>query len=430
MAEAVWTPVALTIAAVTAVAGGLGLVTAAKNGRKAIGSARVPVVVVIGGAFAGIATIGRLKQLLGARVKVVLVEEREGFFLAVHSKDAILHPEKMGGLWLGFSLFWSAGPDEVVRGRAARLGEGSVELEDGREVAFDYAVVATGTWSPPPGKVLATTRAEAVEEAQGLYGALATARDIVVVGGGQVGVELAAELATRLTRARGSSGGDVRVTLVHRGERLLSGMVGVNDEFRKRVQQELEAIPNVRVLVGQRVEGLVLGEEAGARNGWSAGGRRVLRTSAGEEVEADVVFLTTGNRANSEAVRDGAGGAAAVDGFGHVVTDASGRVVGSGSGGDGYGGRVFAAGDVAGLDEVKLASRAYQQGRLVAGNIAQLIRAEEAAAAASAASEQDSKAPLLEPKLAEYKAAPQRMRKVELGGRGRVLYAFGYVVKL
>ncbi|KAJ1563562.1 hypothetical protein HK405_001608, partial [Cladochytrium tenue] len=158
MADAVWTPVALTIAAVTAVAGGLGLVTAAKNGRKAIGGARVPVVVVIGGAFAGIATIGRLKQLLGARVKVVLVEEREGFFLAVHSKDAILHPEKMGGLWLGFSLFWSAGPDEVVRGRAARLGEGSVELEDGREVAFDYAVVATGTWSPPPGKVLATTR--------------------------------------------------------------------------------------------------------------------------------------------------------------------------------------------------------------------------------------------------------------------------------
>ncbi|KAJ1553995.1 hypothetical protein HK405_006303 [Cladochytrium tenue] len=301
----------------------------------------------------------------------------------------------------------AAWPNEAsaarVRGRAVSISDDRVELADGTVIPFDYAVVATGTWNPPPGKARSLTRADGAREAAELYAALGRARSVAVVGGGQVGVELAAELSSKRP--------DLHVTLVHRSGELLSRMAGSSSAFRARVRTELEKLPNLQLALGRTVAGGALGVGAAADDGVRLTPQTLrLRTADGgaeEEVQADVTFLTTGNRPNSDFVVRGLG-TGAVDAGGYVVTGPDGRLPGHA--------RLFAAGDVSTLDATKKVHPARAQAQLVAGNIVALVEAANRGTG--------------DVRLAEYSAQVPNRRKVKLGSHGTVFEAFGFVAKM
>lgn len=210
-----------------------------------------------------------------------------------------------------------------VRACATSIGMDTVQLDDGRHLPYDVLLVATGaihafsvlTPQLSPGTLLSPS--DALKERRSYLrktgDSILAARSVLVIGGGPVGTELAADIAS-FSQQRGS---DVRVTLVDSNDKLMPG-------YPRSIAQKLrDKLANLRVKV-------ILGHHAvAAGNGvWELRGN-------GKRLEADIVLTTTGVTPcagnifgeGSESVRDG-----------WVRTDRFGRVIGCR-------GDVFAAGD-------------------------------------------------------------------------------------
>lgn len=210
-----------------------------------------------------------------------------------------------------------------VRARATSICMDTVGLDDGRQLPYDVLLVATGArtafapltphLSPgtelPPSEAL-TERRNFLRETGD---AILSARSVLVIGGGPVGTELAADVAAYAQQR----GRDVRVTLVDSNDKLMPG-------YPRSIAQKLrDKLVNLRVKV-------ILGQHAVQtdKGGWELRGN-------GKRLEADIVLTATGVSPcagsifgeDSECVRDG-----------WVRTDRFGRVIGCR-------GDVFAAGD-------------------------------------------------------------------------------------
>lgn len=110
--------------------------------------------------------------------------------------------------------------------------------------SYDYFVAATGLRRVWPVVPQSLTYKQYLLEAERQINAVASARNgVVVVGGGAVGVEMAAEL--KLSQP------NVRVTLVHSRDKLLSSE-GLSDECKDRALELLKEA-QVDVLMDHRV---------------------------------------------------------------------------------------------------------------------------------------------------------------------------------
>ncbi|MDX3612149.1 NAD(P)/FAD-dependent oxidoreductase [Streptomyces europaeiscabiei] len=137
-----------------------------------------------------------------------------------------------------------------------RLGDDVIALDTeartvltraGVRLSYDHLVLATGAHNrrlPVPGAELAGVHAlRSLDDALTIGRVLETARDVVVVGGGFIGLELA-----RVALDRGA-----RVTVVELADRLLSRAVSPELEPRLRERHERAG---VRVLTGTAVRAL------------------------------------------------------------------------------------------------------------------------------------------------------------------------------
>jgi len=112
------------------------------------------------------------------------------------------------------------------------------------QIPFAYCVVATGKkWMAP--NDIPDTRIEAIRDMKAYRERIAAAKNIVVIGGGAVGVELAGEIAS-------SFKGSKKVTLIHAQKKLINSTY--NEKFRDGLQKQLLAL-GVNMHLGDRVEG-------------------------------------------------------------------------------------------------------------------------------------------------------------------------------
>ena len=204
-----------------------------------------------------------------------------------------------------------------------RLGQGvtgidragrSIELGTGERLAYDTLVLATGSrvremQSLPmgaPGVFYMRT----LDDALGLRAALATATRIAIVGGGVIGMEIAA------VAAAGRS-----VTVIEAQPQVMARAASrpVSDFLEQRHRQ---AGVNLRL-------GVTVTEAQSASDG-----RWTLTLSDGSRVQADVVVVGIGVVPNVELAQR----AGLEVGFGGIVTDAFGRTSDP---------HIFAAGEVA-----------------------------------------------------------------------------------
>lgn len=160
-----------------------------------------PRVVVVGGSFAGLAAVRNLHRV----AEVTLVEPKEYF----EYTPGVLH-----------ALVGSSGAESIITTPLEECIGGATHLEgyfqglnalkksalvqhlDGSlvELEYDFVIVATGrSYAAPirPSYAALTTK-HRTQELEQLRAALRAAKAVTVRGGGLVGVELAAELATRL----------------------------------------------------------------------------------------------------------------------------------------------------------------------------------------------------------------------------------------
>ena len=317
---------------------------------------------VLGGGPAGYVAAGRAAQL-GAEVTLVEAREIGGTCLnrgCIPTKAMVagaqrLHAAREAGAFgvqtgpvsLDFSAFMArkdsvtaqlrdgvahllkARKVEVVAGRAALAGPGRLRLGDGRELAGDAVILASGSepvrmglfdWSDP--RLMTSDELVAIDHVPA---------SLLIVGGGVIGCEFASVFA-RLGTA---------VTVVEMLDQLLPG----EDQRVGRTLQQAFKKNGIAVHVKTAVEAAA-SSQAGV----------TVSLDGGRELTAARVLVAVGRRPLSAGMGYAEAGVE-LDARGFVVTDETCRTTLEG---------VFAAGDVAGPP--LLAHWAYHQGMIAAEN--------------------------------------------------------------
>ena len=222
-------------------------------------------ILIAGGGFAG----ARVAQdLVSAGFSnVTLVDRKDYFEVTYATLRGLIEPETLGQrARMKFADFITA---HFLQGEVSRLSEHAA-LVSGETIDFDYAVVATGSRY----KTLPLTKshqATALEDRHTEFDAwhrdLEAASDILILGGGAVGVELAGEIAhaypaqsvtlaegtsTLLGELRPKAGSIAKEQLQKLGVTvLLDTMLQANDELLVRadlVYRCLGLTPNTQLM--------------------------------------------------------------------------------------------------------------------------------------------------------------------------------------
>ncbi|KAA0020167.1 NAD(P)/FAD-dependent oxidoreductase [Antrihabitans cavernicola] len=147
-------------------------------------------VVVAGAGYAGTIAANRLAKKL-ADADITVVNPRVNFVERVR-----LHQQIAGTGSAATPLTEMLREDIAVHvGSVDKIGDGTVGLDDGTSIGFDYLVVAVGsTVTPLPGTVPVGTF-EGAERARTALAGLPAGAVVTVIGGGLTGIETAAEVA-------------------------------------------------------------------------------------------------------------------------------------------------------------------------------------------------------------------------------------------
>jgi len=263
-----------------------------------VGGVRAFDVVVVGGSSSGLAAaLTAARRYPEKKVAVVRREERALVPCAlpylIHTLDS---PQKA---FVADEVLSRAGVELVIAEvNSLRRKEGILVTSQG-EMGYERLILATGSLPLPPPfpggeKENVFVMRKELKHVERMRASLRRAGEVVIVGGGFVGVELAEELR------RAGKG----VTVVELLPRCLS------TGFDAEVSEEAERIlreEGVRILTGRRVKEVVGGERAEG-----------VRLEDGGELPADAVVVSVGTAPNVELARRaglelGPTGAVAVD---------------------------------------------------------------------------------------------------------------------
>ncbi|KAI0463975.1 hypothetical protein LJB42_002986 [Komagataella kurtzmanii] len=194
-------------------------------------------IVIVGAGSYGIALAKELAPLVESMADVVLVSDSEQviFLPSMVRLDAL---KNVSNLFVGLEGLLAKTKVKLVVDHVVNITKRGVQLEHTGLVQYDYLVIATGAvWDnsilPAPTYNGDTNSfpGEAIQEA----------RDIVIAGGGPLGVELAGEYASYFP---GKS-----VTLVHSREKLLND--SYLDKVRDRAFLQLHKL-GVKIILNRR----------------------------------------------------------------------------------------------------------------------------------------------------------------------------------
>jgi len=292
-------------------------------------------VLVIGGGWGGV----HCCQQLGRHgIKFTLVDLKSFLYHNFASVRAVVQPDLTEKLTFDYKTTFG---DSFVQGKVVQvdLVAGTASLHGGRVINFTKVVFATGAKGPFPGNTEQTEVAALVKEMSDAAAELEKAATVVVIGGGAVGTELAAEVRDTYK--------DKKITIIHSRQGLGSDSMG------QKLQDNLKAIcdsMNIEVRLGVRVTNL--GELTPNRCV-----SQVVKLDSGEEVAAEFVFTCIGMKMQTELSST----VFELSEMGEIKVLPDLRVVGQND--------AYAVGDCCDLKQEKMAAHAADQGTLVANNI-------------------------------------------------------------
>lgn len=174
------------------------------------------VVIVIGGSFAGILVAQRLAHTLPSGYRVIVVEKHSHFNYAFSFPRNSVLSGREHNAFITYDNIAAAAPDGVFQricDEASDITETHVHTVGGMSLSYDYLVIATGAAQPPPARLKARVKEDAIEELRGFQRRVAKADRIAVIGGGAVGIELATEIKEQYPGKK--------VSLIHSRQQLL-----------------------------------------------------------------------------------------------------------------------------------------------------------------------------------------------------------------
>jgi len=321
-------------------------------------------VVVLGGGFAG----ARVARSLAPYFDLVLVDDKDVWEFTPSVPHVVADPAAASRLALPHATYLCHGNARFVCGKALAVADdfvlvqpASAVLDDAAiKLGYDYLVIATGSryadLMPLSERVLPCSRVDRVAAAARAIVAGRVTR-AMVIGGGIVGVELAAELAEAYP--------DFEVTLAHSGDQLMSSSPSVPRAAAEYAERSL-SLSGVRLALGHRITALPQA---------APGAPHPLRLGAAGtdiEYESDMVFVATGLLPNTGFLSQPAAPGNAAP-LAHAL-DAKGFVTVTPALNLDSAPHVFALGDVAALPGEKLAQCAELMADVVSANISRLER--------------------------------------------------------
>ncbi|KAJ3033626.1 hypothetical protein HK097_004784 [Rhizophlyctis rosea] len=319
-------------------------------------------IVVIGGAWCAMRLAQAVRTTpLPKGYRLIIIDKNSHF----HYQFAFPRASVLDGfeneLFIPYTkLFRSANEGVVVTGTVTEITPTSVKLStvihefQSDTIPYQYLVYATGTQQTSPCYLAgANTKASGIAYLKAYQRKLADASKIVIIGGGAVGIELAAEIKEHFP--------EKEVTLVHSRERYL---LRYAPKLSQRVYEILDNI-GVRQILGERV--------SVPEGGFVEGKMTTLKLSkSGQEIESDLQIMCVGGKANS----------ALLTTLSPTIVDKCGRVKVKPTmqiEDDRYP-NVFAAGDVTNTEDPNSGGVAWKHGDVIYQNILKMIAAKESGA--------------------------------------------------
>lgn len=234
-------------------------------------------VIILGGGFAGCSLALTMSKRLEKDYEVILVDKK-GYFECIPSLPSIVaNPSHTLKIRSNHENFLK-GTTVIVAG-VSKLTDTCVYLDNGQEISnFDHLVIATGSYydlkklkieSPQCKVVNCTSSADILN----VYGSLLDAKNIVVIGSGPVGVEVAGELAVKLPTKN--------LHIVSSQKTFLERSCKAAHSY---VEKFFKQNPSVSTYFGESVK-LITGKQ--------------VHLNSGTIIDADIVFVAIGFTANT-----------------------------------------------------------------------------------------------------------------------------------
>ncbi|XP_009798911.1 uncharacterized protein [Nicotiana sylvestris] len=287
-------------------------------------------VVIIGGGVAG----SLIAKTLQDEANVFLIDTKEYFEIPWAALRSMCDPSFAKRAIFSHSEYLPHG--HVITSSAVDITDKEVVTAKGDRVAYDYVVIATGH-----SDVSGYTKDEKFCQYQTDHEKIKSSSSILIIGGGQTGVELAAEISVDYP--------DKKVTIVHRGSMLLEF---IGERASKKVVNWLKS-RNVEIILGQSVD------VSAVKDG------HVYKTSGGESIDAECHFICIGKPIGSGWIKETAL-KDSLDIHGRLMVDSNLRVKGRSN--------VFGIGDITDIPELKLGYLAQRHAVVAAKNIRLLMK--------------------------------------------------------
>ena len=163
-------------------------------------------VVIIGGGFAGATSA----KILEKEFDVTLIDSKNYFEFTPSVLQAIVDTKHLKKSQSPHRNYLKKA--RVIVGKVQEFGLEHVKVKNKR-ISFDYALLCTGSRYASPFKESGSTASLRSEHIHQTNKILTKANKVLVIGGGLVGVEIAAEIVERFPKKR--------VTLVHSGSKIM-----------------------------------------------------------------------------------------------------------------------------------------------------------------------------------------------------------------
>ena len=301
-------------------------------------------VTVVGGGYGGIAVARQLDDV----ADVVLVEPKDAFVHATATLRSVVDPSWDDNVFLPYDQLLARG--RIVRDRVRSATSTRVRLSAAHDLDTDYLVLATGTTYPFPAKFLEDAAAVARAHLERTRESLVAARDVLLVGAGPVGLELAGEITSAYPH--------VHVTIVEKEGEILPGGDYL-PELRHELVDQLSA-RGVRFVLDSTLAYLPP-SDVGVYHPFT------VETRAGEEISGQVWFRCYGSLAATEYVTGDLLAARRHDGT--MLVRPTMQVEGFDT--------VFAIGDIAAVAESRRASAARAHAAVAVENLRALLEGRE-----------------------------------------------------
>lgn len=207
-------------------------------------------IVIIGGSFAGFQTAKYLAKAVPSGYRIIVVEKHSHFHLTWclprfsvvdgHDDKAFIPCDRTVGTNIG-SCRWVQDTVSSVSIGSEKSSGGKIQTATGETIDYEYLVLATGASAGLPSRVAPNDKASGVKALKDHRQKIQEAHDIVVIGGGAAGIELAADAKSFYP--------EKNVTLIHSRKTLFHEGFGV--KIHEAVYNGLEEL-GVNLVLGER----------------------------------------------------------------------------------------------------------------------------------------------------------------------------------